>query len=293
MTTRRKLIQLSGGAAVVASMFGPQVFAQVATPGATPEMEIGDPSVLPLKEAGKFIVHTDEPAYEPWIVDNDPTNGQGFEAGLIYAIADKLGFEKDQVEWGRTAWTQSFAPGPKPFDAYIGQVSITPERARAVGFSKPYVKGQLAVIAKEGSPVIEATKFSELATFSWGVQVGSIYYSYLDTYVKPEQDIMVYDTNAASLTALDNGQVDAGVQDLQIGYYVTEVQYPEMVLCGALPVRGDGGSGLVTEQGSELIPYLNSAIIALENDGTLQALYDEYLKPPADMVIYEDDLGHE
>lgn len=291
MTTRRKLIQVSSGVLAAAAM-GRPVFGQVATPGATPEVEIGDISALPLKEAGKFTVHTDEPAYEPWIVDNDPTNGKGFESGLIYAIAAKLGFEKDQVEWGRTAWTQSFAPGPKPFDAYIGQVSITPERARAVGFSKPYVKGQLAVIALEDSEVVGTTKFSELTKFSWGVQVGSIYYTYLDEYIKPEKDIMVYDTNAASLTALENGQVDAGLQDLQIGFYVTEVQYPQMVMAGALPVRGDGGSGLVTDKDSELIPYLNSAIIALENDGTLQALYDEYLKPPADMVVYEDDLGH-
>lgn len=291
MTTRRKFVLSSS--AMAAALMGRPVFGQVATPGATPEMEIGDASILPLKEAGKFIVHTDEPAYEPWIVDDDPTNGKGFESALIYAIAEKLGFERDQVEWGRTAWNNSFAPGPKPFDCYIGQVSVTPERARAVGFSKPYVKGQLAVIAKEGSPVVEATKFSELATYSWGVQVGSIYYTYLEDYIKPEKDIMVYDTNAASLTALDNGQVDAGLQDLQIGYYVTDVQYPEMELCGALPVRGDGGSGLVTELDSELIPYLSSAIIALENDGTLQALYDEYLKPPADMVVYEDDLGHE
>src|SRR5699024_1506077 len=101
MTTRRKLIQVSGGA-LAAAMLGSKVGAQVATPGATPSVEIGDPSVLPLKESGKFIVHTDEPAFEPWIVDNDPTNGEGFESRLIYALAEKLGFEQDQVEWGRT-----------------------------------------------------------------------------------------------------------------------------------------------------------------------------------------------
>ena len=42
------------------------------------------------------------------------------------------------------------------------------------------------------------------------------------------------------------------------------------------PVQGEGGgSGLVTEIDSELIPYLDAAIIALENDGTIQALFDE------------------
>lgn len=283
MTTRRKLIQVSGGA-LAAAMVGAKVGAQVATPGATPSVEIGDISVLPLREAGKFIVHTDEPAYEPWIFDNDPTNGKGFESGLIYAIAEKLGFTKEQVEWGRTAWNSSFAPGPKPFDCYIAQVSVTPERARAVGFSRPYVKGQLAVITKEGSPVMEAETFADLAQFSWGVQVGTTYYSYLTDFIQPDGEILVFDTNADSLTALDNDTVEAGLQDLQIAFFVTEVQYPEMAIAGVLPVQGEGGgSGLVTEIDSELIPYLDAAIIALENDGTIQALFDEYLAAPPDM----------
>lgn len=285
MTTRRKLIQVSGGA-FAAAMIGRNVAGQVATPGATPTVEIGDPSVLPLKDSGKFVVHTDEPAFEPWIVDNDPTNGQGFESELIYAIAGKLGFTKEQVEWGRTPWNNSFAPGPKPFDAYIAQVSITPERARAVGFSRPYVKGQLAVICKADSPVMEAETFEDLSKFKWGTQVGTIYYSYLTDYIKPEQDILVYDTNIDSLTALENDTVDAGLQDLQIAYYVTGEQFPDMEIAGALPIKGGGGSGLVTELDSELIPYLDAAIIALENDGTIQELFDKYLAPADDMKVF-------
>ncbi len=287
MTTRRKLIQVSGGA-LAAAMLGGKVGAQVATPGATPSVEIGDPSVLPLKESGKFIVHTDEPAFEPWIVDNDPTNGEGFESGLIYAIAEKLGFEEDQVEWGRTPWNNSFAPGPKPFDVYIGQVSITEERARAVGFSRPYVQGQLAVIALEDSPVHEAETFEDLAEFSWGVQIGTTYYSYLEDHIQPTGEVMVFDSNLDSLTALSNGTIDAGLQDLQIAYFVTGEQFPEMEIAGVLPVRGDGGSGLVTELDSELIPYLDSAIIALENDGTIQELYDEYLAPSPDLKEFTE-----
>ena len=35
---------------------------------------------LPLKEAGTLTVATGEPAFEPWVADDDPTNGEGFEA---------------------------------------------------------------------------------------------------------------------------------------------------------------------------------------------------------------------
>src|SRR5688500_7845336 len=131
MSTRRTFVQLSG-AALAAAAFARGAAAQDATPAdATPSVAIGDISVLPLKEPGKLIIHTDEPLYEPWFVDNDPSNGQGFEGALAYAIAERLGFTADQVEWGRTSFNASYAPGPKPFDFYLTEVSITKDRAEA------------------------------------------------------------------------------------------------------------------------------------------------------------------
>lgn len=52
---------------------------------------------LPLHADGKLTIATDDPAYEPWFVDNDPSNGQGFESAVAYAVAEQLGFTKDQV----------------------------------------------------------------------------------------------------------------------------------------------------------------------------------------------------
>ena len=53
---------------------------------------------LPLRTAGQLTVGTDSPAYEPWFVDNDPSNGKGFESAVAYAVAEQLGFSKDQVK---------------------------------------------------------------------------------------------------------------------------------------------------------------------------------------------------
>ena len=40
---------------------------------------------------GVLTIATSDPAYEPWVVDNDPTNGEGFESAVAYAVADELG----------------------------------------------------------------------------------------------------------------------------------------------------------------------------------------------------------
>lgn len=292
MATRRRLIQVSG-AALAAAAVGRnlQVYAQDSTPQsspvieATPSVEIGDISVLPLKEEGKIVIHTDEPVYEPWFIDNDPANGQGFESAVAYAVAEKLGFTEDQVEWGRTSFNQSYSPGPKPFDFYICDVSNTPERARAVGFSYWYNEVPLVVVTKADGPVMDATSIEDLRQFKWGTQVGTTFHSYIDEVIQPEEDILVYDTNADSLTALMNDTVDAVVQTLQIGIYNVEIQFEGLALGGLLPDSGQH-TALVTEKDSELIPYLDAAVIALWNDGTIPALSEEYLAPPEGVEEY-------
>ncbi len=49
--------------------------AQDGTPVA--EVKPIDHAALPLKQEGKLIVHADQPLYEPWFIDNDPTTGKG------------------------------------------------------------------------------------------------------------------------------------------------------------------------------------------------------------------------
>ena len=41
-------------------------------------------------EPGKLTVATGNPAWEPWVMNDAPESGEGFEAALIYALADKM-----------------------------------------------------------------------------------------------------------------------------------------------------------------------------------------------------------
>jgi polar amino acid transport system substrate-binding protein len=288
MSTRRTFLQASGGV-VAAGLLSRGAGAQDASPAAgTPEVAIGDISVLPLKEPGKLIIHADQPLYPPWFIDNDPANGQGFEGALAYAVAERLGFSADQVEWGYTSFNSSYAPGPKPFDFYLTEVSITPARAEAVGFSDSYYDDPLVTIATADSPVLEATSIAELRPFTWSTQVGTTFHSYLTDVIQPESDILVFDTNADSVTALTNGTVDGNIQNLQNAIYITTIQFEGLAIGGILPGAVGDGMGLVTEIGSPLIPYLNAAIASLKADGTHQALVDEWLPIPADLQTYTD-----
>lgn len=92
---------------------------------------------LPTRTPGKLTIATDEPAYEPWFVGNKPETGEGFEAAVAYAVAEKLGYDRADVTWTRVKFDVAVAPGPKEFDFDINQFSITEERKKAVDFTGP------------------------------------------------------------------------------------------------------------------------------------------------------------
>src|SRR5207244_8541305 len=102
-------------------------------------------SKLPLVHPGQLTVATDSPAYSPWFRHNDPSDGQGYESAVAYAVAQKMGFAPQQVHWTVEPFAKSFAPGPKHFDFAIEQISITPEREQAVSFSEGYYDDRQAL----------------------------------------------------------------------------------------------------------------------------------------------------
>jgi len=68
---------------------------------------------------GIFTVGTDQPAYPPWYMGDDPTNGEGFESALAFAVAGDLGYTREEVRWVRVPFNGALEPGPKTFDANL------------------------------------------------------------------------------------------------------------------------------------------------------------------------------
>src|SRR5690349_22086584 len=131
------------------------------------------PGQLPTEQQGVLTIATDKPAYPPYFEDEDPTNGEGFESAVAYAIAKQLGYPKSKVKWTVESFNASFAPGPKDFDFDVNQISITPVREKAVDFSAPYYTANQAVVALKDSDAASAESLEELQDAKLGVQVGT------------------------------------------------------------------------------------------------------------------------
>ena len=228
--------------------------------------------------AGTLTIGTDKPAYPPYFEDDDPSNGKGFESAVAYAVADQLGFSQEQVTWVTVPFNKSYAPGAKDFDFDINQISITPKRQKAVGFSEGYYTVNQAVVALEDSPIANATSLQELQQAKLGAQVGTTSLDFITETIQPTQQPMVYnDTNDAK-SALEAGQIDGIVVDLPTAYYVTAAEFDNAKIVGQFPAQ-DGGEqfGLLMAKGSPLVSCVNFALTSLKDSGELQQIQDEWL----------------
>ena len=189
------------------------------------------PADLPLLKSGTFTIATDDPAFEPWFVDNDPTNGKGFEGAVAYAVAEKLGFAKDDVTWVKAGFNQAIQAGTKTFDVDINQFSITTDRAKAVDFSSPYYSAAQAIITLKDSKFAGATSLAELKDAKLGAQVATTSLEAIKQ-IDPSSDPLVYDDTTKAAQALQNGQVDAVVADLPSAYYLTAAELDGATIVG-------------------------------------------------------------
>jgi len=237
---------------------------------------------------GKLTIGTGEPAYYPWVIDDAPESGEGFEAAIAYAVADELGFAKEDVVWVRTTFDQAIAPGAKDFDFNLQQFSITDERKQSVDFSSPYYETTQVVITTEASKAAGATSIADLKDLLIGAQTGTTSFDAIEQQIQPTAGAQVFNTNDDAKLALESGTVDAIVVDLPTAFYLTGVELTGGLIIGQLP-QPDGKSGdefgLVLPKDSPLTAEVTAAVDALRENGTLQEIADTWLADAASAPV--------
>ncbi|GAA1862518.1 transporter substrate-binding domain-containing protein [Microbacterium koreense] len=227
---------------------------------------------------GTLTIATGDIAYYPYVIDDDPSSGEGFEAAIAYAVAAELGFEPEDVAWTRTSFEAAIAPGPKDFDFNIQQYTITDERAQAVDFSAPYYSASQAVVAIEGGAADGVDSIEGLKGLRIGAMAGSTSAQTLEEVVAPDVTPSLFSSNEDVTAALSAGQIDAFVIDLPTAYLATEVYIEDSFIIGELPAGGVPDEwGIVLAKDSPLTDRVSAAIETLRADGTLAAITDEWL----------------
>ena len=240
--------------------------------------EVAD-TALPTLTDGVLTIATGEPAYYPYVLEDDPTSGEGFESAVAYAVAAELGFAPEDVEWVRTTFEAAIQPGPKNFDFNLQQYTITEERAENVDFSLPYYSTPQAVITNASSAAAEATSLADLQDLIIGAATGTTSFQAIEEIIAPTQGAQAFNDNDAAKLALETGQIDALVVDLPTAFYLVAVEITDGVIVGQL----DGAVGVpdqwgfVLEKDSPLTDAVNDALQTLTDNGTLAEITDTWL----------------
>jgi polar amino acid transport system substrate-binding protein len=285
----RKLFVLALALALAASIAGCGASDSTTTaPAAAPSTDTNATTTGPpdlsgiLKDDGILTVGAEPPA-PPFIIPPYPSNPTGFEIDIAKEIAARLGIP--ETKFIEFVWTNLFSPAPKPFDFDINETTITDERDQVVDFSDPYFEANQAVLVHTGTDAANTTTLADIQGLLLGAQDTTTGLSYINDTIKPSDDPRVFSTTAAANQALLNKSIDAFVIDLPIAAGLVGENPDDLVVIGQFVTNEQWG--MVFEDGSELVPYVNEALAAMQEDGTMDNLQEKWLPGTADVPVIQ------
>ncbi|HIE39345.1 MAG TPA: transporter substrate-binding domain-containing protein [Anaerolineales bacterium] len=236
------------------------------------------PTEPPPEEAGYDLEGREvriavENAYPPFnYIDEETGEPAGWDYDACRAICEVINCTPVFVE---AAWEGIFeATAAGEYDMVADGVTITPERDEIVDFSIPYmVIAQYIVVRIDETEIVdEASLIASDAIV--GTQIGTTNEAKAIELVGEER-VQSFDTFDLPIQALIAGDVDAVLMDEEAARGFVE-QNPDAIKILDEPVTGAEELGFVFPPGSDLVEPVNYAIQVLQENGTLDALYQKY-----------------
>ena len=235
----------------------------------------------PLYTEGTLTAATDKPAYTPWF-EGSPKNYSGYEGDVANEVAKRMDLP---IKWVVEPFNKSYAPGAKDFDFDISQVTITPERRKAVEFSKGYFDNTQGVLVMKDNPAADAKSISDLKDLTIGAQVGTTALDFVNETVKPTR-------RTQDLRHHQRRQVSVGERpDRRLRHRPRDHGLPARLRDRRLDrdrtVPANEQFGIVLEQDNQLVGCVNEALTSMKEDGTLEKLKKEHLQQYLDVPTLE------
>ena len=258
---------------------------EVATPVPEPEdVEAGEMTDEEVADelpdlGGQEVRIAVENAYNPFNYINEEGEAVGYDYDLFRDMCERLNCEPVFVE---TSWDAMVAimGGAGDFDTFdIGAdgITITEERAENVDFSNPYIQLSQVLLTRIDEDRFETSdEFAANEDLVIGTQIGTTNY---DTAVElvGEDRVVAYEQFGAAVQALINGDVDAVVMDNVAGLGYVGAN-PDSVKISGEPLTSEE-LGFIFPQGSELVGPVNLALAQMDEDGTLDELFQKWFSP--------------
>jgi polar amino acid transport system substrate-binding protein len=229
-----------------------------------------DESLVRIKKTG-YISFAMSCGYPPFSFYNDKKQVVGFDVDVSREVARRLGVQPRIVvtDWnGIINGLQS-----ESYDAILGSMSVTEERAAAVSFSIPYYYSRCKVIVKKGAPFKDPYK--DLPGKRFGVAKGTTFEN--DAKALGAGNIRLYEDDEQALMALQKGEVDAAITDEIVGIYLAKRKNLTIESIGG-PLRTEKIAVAFRKNDESLLLQVNKILKAMQADGTLRLLSEKIIK---------------
>lgn len=242
-----------------------------------------------IEAEGKMVVGTSAD-YAPFEAYNEQFQIDGFDAALMRALGEALGVEVVFQDFAFDGLGGALALGQ--VDAAIAAITVTPERAAQVDFTRPYFASSEGLLVRAGDERAPLDAAEALAGLRIGVEQGTVYESAVRTLLVDggtvaEEDLIVYTSIDKAVADLAEERIDVVITDL--------LAAEALAASGDYAVASQGVFeqvyAVAVRQGSdELRARLDAALAGLQADGTLARLAEAYLGLTADQLTPPGDL---
>lgn len=230
-------------------------------------------NAIPTLHPGKLTVGFDLPAPAFW---NGQASGKtiknptGFEYGLAVDVARQLHISLAHITFLRAPFATILLAGKKPYDFAMEETTITPQRAKVIGFSSPYFDANQGVLIAKG--VKKPTSIADLKSLQTCAQANTTGLDWILHQLRPAKQPLVYSASSeAAFNAVQHGSCQALILDVPI------IEAQNQKVPGAYggvvgQIDTHEGYGAVFAKNSPLIPYVSKAIHTLQANGTISKL---------------------
>ncbi|ATA24571.1 amino acid ABC transporter substrate-binding protein [Brenneria goodwinii] len=212
----------------------------------------------------------------PWYQKDLLTNQW---TGLVPDVVQAIFKDTDiKIEYVDTQWGTAVAGLQSNRFDILGGFNNTPERAKAVDFTRPMGSHQMGVLTLEK----DAKKYEAWATINNPqTRLAAIDGSAAVTLLQPQLDkaqwIIVPDSDNMQLQ-MESGRADAIVtNDIQMSQYIQKRHQGTMII--PQPVKEQATNMGLRKDRPQLQAWLDGRLEQLDKDGTLKNIWHKYTHP--------------
>ena len=235
-----------------------------------------------------------EATFVPMEYKNDKNKLTGFDIEFGEALATQLSKDTGKnvkVEWTETAWDGIFnGLNAGQYDAVISCVSLTKERKDGYYMSTPYISNGIVIVSRTNGTQAKTAK--DLDGKKVGVQIENTADYAAKAFKKtdaPKLELKQFDSMIECFTALEGGQIDYILCDEPVAEYYAG-QKPDVYQVSSDILSNEPISVCIKKENTDFGKQVDTAIKAMQEDGTLSKLSEKWFKKDITKDIDADNL---